>query len=68
MNVDKYETANSWFSEMHEVGYDVPIVLCQAIEKIMKDEKVTFPVAYKKLHSRHLISIKNKVITYTCPR
>lgn len=64
MDVKNYETANSWFSKMHSEGYSVPIVLCQAIEKIMKDEKVTFPVAYGKLDSKHLISVKKKEISF----
>ncbi len=68
MDIEKHETANSWFSEMHGLGYVVPITLCQAIEKIMKKEKVTFPVAYKKLDAKHLIKIKKKVISYTAPR
>lgn len=67
MDVENYETANSWYSKMHGEGYNVPIVLCQAIEKIMKDEKITFSEAYKKLDSKHLISIKKKEISFKSP-
>ena len=68
MNVNKFETANSWFSAMHEEGYTVPVILCQAIEKIMKDKKVTFSDAYKTLDSKDLITTTDKVISYTSPR
>jgi hypothetical protein len=65
MDVGKYETANSWFSAMHEKGFEVPIILCQAIEKIMKDEKTTFPVAFKRLEGQKQIKVKGKVIGFT---
>lgn len=65
MNVEEYTTANGWFSAMHGKGYKVPVVLCQAIEKIMKDEKVSFPIAYEKLDARNQIKFKDKAILFT---
>lgn len=65
MDVKTYPTANSWFSAMREKGYDVPITLCQAIEKVMKDEKIGFPEAYKRFESKKTIKVKSKVISYT---
>ena len=64
MDVSKYETANGWFSAMHEKGYVVPVTLCQAIEKIMKLEKINFSQAYKQLDSKKRIVIKDKVISF----
>lgn len=62
MNVNKYETANSWFSAMREEGYNVPVTLLQTIERLMKIEKLSFAEAYNKLSSR--ISIKDKEISF----
>jgi len=59
MNMTKYETANSWMSAMHEEGHGVSIVLCQAIEKIMKAQKVTFSEAFKELDDEHLVAFKD---------
>ncbi|MEI7690706.1 MAG: hypothetical protein WCI63_03715 [bacterium] len=64
MDVSKYETANGWFSAMHEKGYDVPIILCQAIEKVMKTKKISFSQAYKQFASEDRIVIKDKVISF----
>jgi len=64
MDINQYETANSWFSAMREKGYKVPVTLCQAIEKIMKNEKVTFPEAYKIIDDKKLIEIKDKEILF----
>lgn len=41
---------------MHEDGHKVSIVLCQALEKIMKEEKISFPEAYKKLLTEKRVS------------
>jgi hypothetical protein len=59
MNVTKYETANSWLSAMHEEGHGVSIMLCQAIERIMKSQKITFPEAYTILNKEKRINCVN---------
>ena len=64
MDIAKYETANSWFSAMQGKGYDVPITLCQAIEKLMKVQKISFPEAYTQLDKNKQISCKDKVISF----
>jgi hypothetical protein len=64
MDVAKFETANSWFSAMHAKGYEVPITLCQAIEKLMRVEKISFSLAYKRLDLKNRIIFKDKVISF----
>lgn len=64
MDVKKYETANSWFSAMRGEGYEVPIILCQEIERMMKAKKISFPEAYEILNSQKRISETDKKITY----
>lgn len=64
LNIEKYETANSWYSAMHAKGYQVPITLCQAIEKLMKAEKVTFAEAFKRFEEKKRITCTEKVITF----
>lgn len=64
MDVSKFETANSWFSAMHAKGYTVPITLCQATEKLMKMEKLTFEEAYKKLETEKRIIFKDNTILF----
>jgi hypothetical protein len=59
MQMSKYISANSWMSAMHEENHNVSIVLCQALEKLMKDEKMTFPEAYHKLKTENKISFIN---------
>ena len=56
MNTPQYETANSWMSAMHEKKHTVSIVLCQAIEKLMKDKKVSFAEAFKMLDDNNRVS------------
>jgi DNA-binding transcriptional regulator YhcF (GntR family) len=60
----EYETANSWFSAMHAKGIKVPITLCQAIEKKMKLEKITFSEAYQSLEEKDLITVRDKEILF----
>jgi uncharacterized damage-inducible protein DinB len=55
MNATKYETANSWMSAMHEEGHKVSIMLCQAIEKKMKAEKISFSEAFDELQAEKRI-------------
>ena len=62
MPTKKFETANSWFSAMREQGYEVPITLLQAIEELMKKEKINFTEAYVRLENR--ISIQDKIIYF----
>lgn len=64
MDVTKFESANSWYSEMHAKGYEVPITLCQAIEKAMKVKKISFSQAYKIFDSNNQIDITGKVISF----
>lgn len=56
MKTPNYETANGWLSAMHEEGHSVSIVLCQAIEKIMKAQKCSFADAYQELEDQHRIT------------
>jgi hypothetical protein len=64
MDVTKFETANGWFSSMHEKGYVVPIVLCQAIESLMKAKKINFSQAYQQFASEDRIVFTGKVISF----
>jgi hypothetical protein len=59
MTTPNYETANSWMSAMHEKGHGVSIVLCQAIERIMKAKKVSFAEAFSELDSKKQIVFKD---------
>jgi hypothetical protein len=64
MDVSKFETANSWFSAMHAKGYSVPITLCQAAEKLMKIEKLTFAEAYNRLETEERITFEDSAILF----
>jgi hypothetical protein len=59
MKLEDYPTANSWFSAMHAKGFRVSITLCQAIEKIMKEKKITFAEAYRILEKQKFINIED---------
>lgn len=64
MDISKYQTANSWFSAMRGEGYEVPVILLQEIEKIMKKEKLSFQEAFERLESNGRITITDKIITF----
>lgn len=64
MDIKKHTSANSWYSAMRGEGYEVPIILLQSIEKIMKVKKNTFPEAYQILEDEKRISIKDKVVSF----
>lgn len=64
MELTTYPTANSWYSAMHEKGFVVPITLCQAIEKLMKEKKIDFAEAYGTLEDKKLIVLENKVFHF----
>lgn len=60
MELKTYPTANSWYSAMHEKGFVVPITLCQAIERLMKEKKIDFDEAYGLLEDKKSIVLKDK--------
>ena len=46
MDVSKYKTVGEWYAEHRG---RVPVQMAAALEKLMRDEGLTFPDAYVKL-------------------
>lgn len=64
MEINEFQTAGEWYKKMKAEGYTVPLSLYHTLIKIMKDERISFPVAYQKLQAEGRIKEIDKSIIF----
>jgi len=64
MDINEYQTAGEWYRKMKADGFTVPLALYHTLIKIMKDERISFQEAYKKLQAEGRVQEINKTIIF----
>jgi len=64
MDMNEFKTVGEWYRKMKAEDYTVPLSLYYTLIKLMKDDHISFPNAYRKLQAEDRIKEINKTIIF----